>query len=82
MQVEILKDRWLYNPQSETTKQSESRYDSKRADRNIKHCTICDIAWEKDRMAKTFQYYEDFVTYGKEKKICPSCKGEETISCL
>lgn len=54
-------------------------------DIKIKHCKSCDCCWEMDyqslrNMSKKawsrkeeYIYYEDFVTYGKVKEICPRC---------
>ena len=56
--------------------------EARQADSKIKICEKCKMAWERDayntcRINKTISYYEDFVTYGKEKKTCPNCKSKE-----
>jgi len=43
----------------------------------IFYCKYCDVCWQKyepnTRIKKGIYYYEDFPTYGKPRKICPSC---------
>jgi len=46
-------------------------------ERIIFHCKYCDDCWQhyepRARAGKKTYYYSDFPTYGKIKKICPSC---------
>ena len=56
-----------------------TNYDSRVADREIYHCTKCDICWEKTyrNNSHMVERYKDFVTYGKKKKTCYGCKIRE-----
>ncbi len=58
-----------------TTPYKES--DSKKADKYIKHCRLCNKCWERDRRnpKRSLHIYENFPTYGKEKEVCPICKN-------
>ncbi len=60
---------------------SPHNYDSKMADRNIKYCTKCKRCWEhKYHSTKSYvEIYQDFVSYGKERKDCEQCKVKETL---
>jgi hypothetical protein len=61
-------------------------YTSHTADEAIKHCKKCNKCWElmeieksklgKQTVNKYITFYEDFVTYGKEKITCPVCNGQ------
>lgn len=46
-------------------------------ERIIFHCKYCDDCWQhyepQTRAGKRTYYYKDFPSYGKPKKICPSC---------
>ena len=46
----------------------------------IFHCKYCGDCWQKCepsiRKKDAIHYYIDFPSYGKTKKICPSCLGE------
>jgi len=59
------------------------RNDARKADEFISHCPKCGKCWEiitystgkKGAGTKKIEYYyENFVSYGKQKKICPRCK--------
>ena len=52
-----------------------TNYDSKVADKNVKYCTKCKNCWEyKYQSSKKYvEFYQDFVTYGKEREVCPNC---------
>ena len=64
------------------------KYESKKADKVIKHCKKCNTCWERLLMqisasggkmeSKHRRYiltYQDFPSYGKVKETCPSCLG-------
>jgi len=53
-------------------------------DKTIFHCKNCKDCWEvktirdrKNIFPNEIIYYKNFVTYGKEKRICPPCNGIE-----
>lgn len=60
---------------------SKCNYDSKLADSNIKYCTKCNTCYEQTMMRNYVAkncvviFYEDFPSYGKEKKDCLKCDG-------
>ena len=63
------------------------------ADLRHKHCLECGRVWETDKKCHNTRnkatgkhykykriythYFEDMVTYGKTKEVCPQCKGEK-----
>lgn len=59
--------------------------DSLNADEVIKYCKACNKCWEQLVIQLTIKsrgidtdfitYYDDFPTYGKEKKTCHQCNG-------
>ena len=59
-------------------------HDAKRADVTIKYCSKCRRCWETSlgtaqsngKKRINTLYYENFVSYGKEREICKQCKGE------
>lgn len=61
-------------------------YNTHTADEAVKHCKKCNKCWELMEIEKTrhrnqqinkyITFYEDFVTYGKEKITCPVCNGQ------
>lgn len=59
-------------------KTENKNLDAMLADQNIYHCSVCNRCWEKSKQTKKnlFIYYDSFVTYGKEKKICNQCKNK------
>jgi hypothetical protein len=65
-------------------KYKQNEYDAKKADGSIKYCTKCRKCWEitvgsaqsNGKKRRNLLYYDNFVSYGKEKKICKMCKGE------
>ena len=69
----------FYKPK--TVAQKRNR-DAVQADLRIKYCPKCrkcyevDFAVTRNTSKRTCVYYEDFVSYGKEKVICEIC--EET----
>tara|TARA_R110002020_G_scaffold320815_1_gene536711 strand:- start:3798 stop:4040 length:243 start_codon:yes stop_codon:yes gene_type:complete len=60
--------------------------DGKTTDEIIKHCKSCNKCWEKLYMqfssnhkaqdAYYIHFYEDFPSYGKEKKTCYTCNNK------
>ena len=51
------------------------------ADDDIKYCNICDQCWEYHRKSngnkeEKIIYYNDFVTYGKQREICVHCEDK------
>lgn len=63
-------------------------YESKKADKVVKHCKKCNNCWEKlhfqingagGRMESKYRKYvlehQDFPSYGKIKETCPTCLG-------
>ena len=81
-----MQDNWLFG--EKTTRKLEShgaKYDSKRADKNIKKCPACKCCWEVDteqtkhKMNReagriVYMYYENFPSYGKEIELCDRCE--------
>ena len=61
---------------------SDKVNDAKKADRNIKYCSGCKRCWEQELKESSYGsrilYYKNFVSFGKEKKICKLCIGEIT----
>lgn len=63
---------------SETTR---NMFDAKRTDKYVKYCPKCNQCFEFDLVAtksyknarQIYHYYNDFPSYGKERKICPKC---------
>ena len=52
--------------------------DAKVADKKIKFCLKCKSCWEvisNIGSKKQLIFYDDFPTYGKQRKICKLCKG-------
>tara|TARA_R100000315_G_C5223370_1_gene134880 strand:- start:736 stop:1230 length:495 start_codon:yes stop_codon:yes gene_type:complete len=61
-------------------------YDAKKADKEIKFCTHCKKCWQIDKETSReshnrakkkiiYNYYENFPSIGKAKKICIQCKA-------
>lgn len=78
---------WGNIKENKYKKRVESNCDSKQADQNIKYCCDCNRCWEMDRTKahqshkargtfSAYLYYEDFPSYGKQVKQCPSCGGK------
>ena len=49
------------------------------ADMDIKYCKRCKRCWEHNRnnngnKSEVVIHYSDFVTYGKQREMCPVCK--------
>ena len=64
-----LRQKRYYNRHSKTGGQ---------ADEDVRYCNICDQCWEYRRKGNGNKegkvlHYSDFVTYGKERVICPLC---------
>ena len=55
-------------------------WDSKRTDNKLKVCTSCKLVWEtyrgtlNNKTIKKYNYYNDFPTIGKTRKLCPKCR--------
>tara|TARA_R100000742_G_C4204676_1_gene32779 strand:+ start:152 stop:436 length:285 start_codon:yes stop_codon:yes gene_type:complete len=58
-----------------------------KADQVIKYCTECRTCWEKIRIIDTIYkggvetadfnlFYDDFPSFGKERKTCHKCKNQ------
>ena len=70
------------------TKEVLKKTDAKAADNDIHYCTKCKRCWEinyiafknrKDRdkeQSSYLNYYSDFPTYGKKRKVCKWGKDE------
>ena len=56
--------------------------DAELADRCIFYCDICMRCWEKTkaRWNRKIEYYDNFVTYGKQRKICKECASDKSAS--
>ncbi len=71
--------------QNVSTKYKQSEHDARKADIHIKYCVKCSRCWEvivgsakSDGTKRRYvQYYDNFVTYGKEKEKCHMCKRRE-----
>tara|TARA_R100000664_G_scaffold7469_1_gene12589 strand:- start:5911 stop:6180 length:270 start_codon:yes stop_codon:yes gene_type:complete len=65
-----------------TLKKREERrnLDAELADRTIFYCTKCKICFEPSRANwhDNTMYYENFVSYGKPRKICDRCKPDKS----
>lgn len=76
-------DYYYYNQYDQyySTPKSKCNSDSKLADENIKYCTKCNTCYEqtilRNYVAKNrvVIFYQDFPSYGKEKKDCLKCDG-------
>lgn len=57
-------------------KRKFNNIDAKMADKRIKYCPKCKLCWQKleKPMGGGVDYFNDFPTYGKEKKVCMDCK--------
>lgn len=61
-------------------------WDSKRTDNKLKLCTECKTVWEtckrtqNNKTVTSYNYYDDFPTIGKVRKICPKCRVQENES--
>ena len=70
----------LEEHQSEQSKVIKSReghlLKSIPVDNAIRHCPVCLVCWERVYHSgfQKVKYYHDFVTFGKEKIICPKCR--------
>jgi len=66
-----------------TVKKKEERknIDAFKADQHIYYCNSCDRCWEKTKQQSRnyIEMYEDFVTYGKERKICKYCTPDKSV---
>ena len=56
--------------------------DAELADKTIFYCTECKRCYEPSRVNwhKRTEYYEDFVSYGKQRKICKRCKPDKSAN--
>lgn len=52
-------------------------WSKKKADDVLKYCTKCNLVWEKAIFTSKIVFYENFPTYGKERKECPQCKNQK-----
>ena len=43
--------------------------------KRLKLCESCKMVWERQYQAAKVLYYEDFPTYGLNRKTCTSCKN-------
>jgi len=74
-------DYFHYHQVEAVVDRKKVNYDSKLADENIKYCTKCNTCYEqtilRNYVAKNrvVIFYEDFPSYGKEKKDCLRCDG-------
>jgi|TARA_Y100000294_G_C8242678_1_gene211475 hypothetical protein len=69
-------DKQNYNGTARINKQRKATYAWDTTDANIFICPECDIAWQRPisgGQAETYNYYEDFPTIGKKRKVCPKC---------
>ena len=53
-------------------------------DETVHHCTTCGRCWEITKLnsrslTSGYFFYTDFPTYGKQKKTCGQCKGENLV---
>tara|TARA_R100000278_G_C5443658_1_gene154606 strand:+ start:465 stop:728 length:264 start_codon:yes stop_codon:yes gene_type:complete len=70
---------WGKKRQSSYKPKKSGRYknkDSEQADARIKYCKYCSHCWEREsaRGGDKVWYYKDFVTYGKQRLMCPKCE--------
>ena len=56
--------------------------DAELADKTIFYCTECRRCYEPSRVNwhNRTEYYEDFVSYGKPRKICKKCKPDKSAN--
>ena len=52
-----------------------ANYDGRTADKNIKFCPKCRKCWQTREgfLGSKLVHYDDFVSFGKEKKPCMLC---------
>jgi hypothetical protein len=61
-------------------KERKTNLDAKECDKKVKYCTKCQLCWQIDYTSRggsrkaVVIHYEDFVTYGKERELCLSCR--------
>jgi len=51
---------------------------AKKADEKIFYCDKCRICYEYDYLSKQHLYYDNFPSYGKQRKDCPKCQSSES----
>ena len=56
--------------------------DAELADKTIFYCTKCRKCYEPSRVNwhNRTEYYDDFVSYGKPRKICKRCKPDKSAN--
>jgi hypothetical protein len=61
--------------------QDRKNTDAFKADEHIYYCKSCNRCWEKSKQTTKnhIEFYEDFVTYGKERKICKYCTPDANV---
>ncbi len=63
------------NGQSKIHKLRKNTYAWDMADAHIFVCNRCRVVWQKPVSGgREYNFYEDFPTYGKQRKPCPKCK--------
>ena len=63
--------------------QDRKNTDAFKADEHIYYCKSCNRCWEKSKQTTKknyIEFYEDFVTYGKKRKICKYCAPDKNVS--
>tara|TARA_R100001510_G_scaffold20756_1_gene18159 strand:- start:350 stop:601 length:252 start_codon:yes stop_codon:yes gene_type:complete len=82
--MKILKEEVDINENYAPIKNNFSDIDGRRADNRVRYCPKCKNCWEMIRKdcVDTFLFYEDFVSYGKEKIICYKCSNKKNEGAL
>ena len=65
---------YKYGPK--TKSRNGYTWSKKMADDVLSFCKKCNLVWEVAIFTKKIVYYEDFPTYGKQRKECPKCKNQ------
>ena len=63
-------------------REQRKNLDAELADRTIFYCDQCKMCYEPSRVNwnQQTQYYENFVSYRKEKKICERCTPDKSAN--
>ena len=63
-------------------REQKRNLDAELADKTIFYCTSCKRCYEPSRVnwQDYTHYYEDFVSYGKPRKICKKCKPDKSAN--
>ena len=63
-------------------REQKRNLDAELADKTIFYCTSCKRCYEPSRVNwhKNTQFYDDFVSYGKPRKLCEKCRPDKSAN--